>query len=227
MGLMVQSTAVTFGAIGTPILIGVNNGLAAGFGGQGEKDVFLQAVTTQAAAIHAVIGTFIPWFMVVMTIFVFGKREDWKKSITIAPFAIFCGLAFTIPYLCTAVFLGPEFPSLLGAMVGLGIVVFAVKRKLLLPKDTWDFPPADRWKSSWSGQVAMGKAGPGSSTPMSVYKAWMPYVLVSILLIATRLPSLGIGPYLQSLKLRSEEHTSELQSLMRISYAVFCLNKKK
>src|SRR3546814_5420835 len=27
-------------------------------------------------------------------------------------------------------------------------------------------------------------------------------------------------------KLRSEEHTSELQSLMRISYAVFCLKKK-
>src|SRR3546814_1943720 len=28
-------------------------------------------------------------------------------------------------------------------------------------------------------------------------------------------------------RLRSEEHTSELQSLMRISYAVFCLNKKQ
>src|SRR3546814_6747914 len=28
-------------------------------------------------------------------------------------------------------------------------------------------------------------------------------------------------------KARSEEHTSELQSLMRISYAVFCLKKKK
>src|SRR3546814_8733293 len=28
-------------------------------------------------------------------------------------------------------------------------------------------------------------------------------------------------------KLRSEEHTSELQSLMRISYAVFCLKQKK
>src|SRR3546814_8609938 len=27
--------------------------------------------------------------------------------------------------------------------------------------------------------------------------------------------------------IRSEEHTSELQSLMRISYAVFCLNKNK
>src|SRR3546814_3419020 len=31
----------------------------------------------------------------------------------------------------------------------------------------------------------------------------------------------------ESAKWRSEEHTSELQSLMRISYAVFCLKKKK
>src|SRR3546814_7276785 len=30
-----------------------------------------------------------------------------------------------------------------------------------------------------------------------------------------------------SMRFRSEEHTSELQSLMRISYAVFCLKKKK
>src|SRR3546814_7499502 len=37
------------------------------------------------------------------------------------------------------------------------------------------------------------------------------------------LPSLRSGSYLA----RSEEHTSELQSLMRISYAVFCLQKKK
>src|SRR3546814_8605813 len=31
----------------------------------------------------------------------------------------------------------------------------------------------------------------------------------------------------RALSMRSEEHTSELQSLMRISYAVFCLKKKK
>src|SRR3546814_3851383 len=37
---------------------------------------------------------------------------------------------------------------------------------------------------------------------------------------------LGSGPINPSLR-RSEEHTSELQSLMRISYAVFCLKKKK
>src|SRR3546814_12116481 len=33
--------------------------------------------------------------------------------------------------------------------------------------------------------------------------------------------------HLRRLVIRSEEHTSELQSLMRISYAVFCLKKKK
>src|SRR3546814_3695678 len=35
------------------------------------------------------------------------------------------------------------------------------------------------------------------------------------------------GSALRSGNRRSEEHTSELQSLMRISYAVFCLKKKK
>src|SRR3546814_6263031 len=34
------------------------------------------------------------------------------------------------------------------------------------------------------------------------------------------------GRYFGALPARSEEHTSELQSLMRISYAVFCLKKK-
>src|SRR3546814_5480091 len=39
----------------------------------------------------------------------------------------------------------------------------------------------------------------------------------------------GLGGYVAGIAAlpRSEEHTSELQSLMRISYAVFCLKKKK
>src|SRR3546814_1584167 len=37
----------------------------------------------------------------------------------------------------------------------------------------------------------------------------------------------GVAGKLAHLRPRSEEHTSELQSLMRISYAVFCLKKKK
>src|SRR3546814_8199873 len=42
--------------------------------------------------------------------------------------------------------------------------------------------------------------------------------------VAENLP--GIRLWLDEAALRSDEHTSELQSLMRISYAVFCLKKK-
>src|SRR3546814_8105408 len=43
---------------------------------------------------------------------------------------------------------------------------------------------------------------------------------------ATIARSSVIGTFIGILPARSEEHTSELQSLMRISYAVFCLKKK-
>src|SRR3546814_1748572 len=43
-----------------------------------------------------------------------------------------------------------------------------------------------------------------------------------LLLVLTVVDIRAVGP-----GVRSEEHTSELQSLMRISYAVFCLKKKK
>src|SRR3546814_7274643 len=47
--------------------------------------------------------------------------------------------------------------------------------------------------------------------------------------IASALESLGGEASLPAIydAIRSEEHTSELQSIMRISYAVFCLKKKK
>src|SRR3546814_4381537 len=44
---------------------------------------------------------------------------------------------------------------------------------------------------------------------------------------AFRLDKLTDITIAQGFDIRSEEHTSELQSLMRISYAVFCLKKKK
>src|SRR3546814_3034147 len=49
---------------------------------------------------------------------------------------------------------------------------------------------------------------------------------ISFALPLTRLWDTGIGHHTFRVK-RSEEHTSELQSLMRISYDVFCLKKKK
>src|SRR3546814_10426227 len=56
-------------------------------------------------------------------------------------------------------------------------------------------------------------------------------VQIALQVLALRLGQRVLGEEahraLVFLALRSEEHTSELQSLMRISYAVFCLKKKK
>src|SRR3546814_5574484 len=45
--------------------------------------------------------------------------------------------------------------------------------------------------------------------------------------VLNAVPTEWRGSQISGLYRRSEEHTSELQSLMRISYAVFCLKKKK
>src|SRR3546814_7196653 len=45
--------------------------------------------------------------------------------------------------------------------------------------------------------------------------------------VAERVAEAGLEGLDDEPRARSEEHTSELQSLMRISYAVFCLKKKK
>src|SRR3546814_5186237 len=63
-------------------------------------------------------------------------------------------------------------------------------------------------------QLARHRLNESTQTPMRVYARMMSPCHCSRLRSAAR-------------KVRSEEHTSELQSLMRISYAVFCLKKKK
>src|SRR3546814_2481254 len=52
--------------------------------------------------------------------------------------------------------------------------------------------------------------------------------IAAILALAVEITKIITNYYASSFSIkRSEEHTSELQSLMRISYAVFCLKKKK
>lgn len=200
VGLMVQSTAVTFGAIGTPILVGVSNGISDDVISGASKLAFLQDVTSSAAIIHAMVGTFIPSFMVAIIVWFFGERKDRKKAFTILPFSIFAGLAFTLPYMLTAIIIGPELPSIVGAFTGLIIVNIAIKYKFLLPKDTWDFPERSLWKGSWSGELEIKPEAIAHSS-MNIIRAWMPYLFVVILLVLSRQESLGVGDFLKSFKI--------------------------
>ncbi|GAA0312542.1 L-lactate permease [Psychrobacter aestuarii] len=196
MGMMIQSTPVSFGAVGTPIVIGVEKGLdttaiSAQLAQQGmDWAMFLQLITSQVAIIHGIIGTFMPLFMVMMLTRFFGKNKSWKEGLEILPFAIFAGLTFTIPYVLTGVLLGPEFPSLIGGLVSIAVVIQAAKKGFLLPKTTWDFEPQKFWPSDWMGNLVVKKEDvviDDNSKPMSAVMAWFPYLLVAALLVCSRM----------------------------------------
>ncbi|MFW6200760.1 MAG: L-lactate permease, partial [Gemmatimonadota bacterium] len=157
IGMMIQSTAVTFGAVGTPIMIGVTDGLAgpeldvqlaaAGL----TFDTYRRTIAVYAAGLHAVAGILMPTAMVIMMTRFFGESRSWSEGLRIFPFAVFGGVAFTTPYLLTAIVLGPEFPSLIGGAVGLAVVTWAARRGFLLPDDHWDFPDSAFWPEDWLG----------------------------------------------------------------------------
>ncbi len=192
IGMMIQSTPVSFGAVGTPIIIGVNSGLdkanlSQQLIAQGSSwEQFLQLITSEVAIGHAIVGTLMPLLMVVMMTRFFGQNKSWQEGFAIAPFAIFAGLAFTVPYALTGVFLGAEFPSLIGALVGLIIVVPAAKAGFLMPKKVWDFAPRAQWPSHWLGELTFKQEESQAKHTMSLFRAWGPYLLVAIILVASR-----------------------------------------
>ncbi|AEA85359.1 L-lactate permease [Stutzerimonas stutzeri] len=197
LGMLVQSTPVSFGAVGTPIVVGINSGLdtatiGAQLTAQGSSwSIFLQQITSSVAITHAIVGTVMPLVMVLMLTRLFGKEKSWKAGFEVLPFAIFAGLAFTLPYAATGIFLGPEFPSLLGGLVGLAIVTTAARFKFLTPKTTWDFADAKEWPAEWLGTIEM-KLDDIAARPMSAFRAWLPYVLVGALLVISRVfPQVG------------------------------------
>ncbi|MER2553550.1 MAG: L-lactate permease [Thauera sp.] len=192
LGMMVQSTPVSFGAVGTPIVVGVAGGLdKAGITARLVEDgsnweTFFRLITSEVALTHATIGVLMPLFMCVMLTRFFGRSKSWTEGLSIAPFAIFAGIAFVVPYAMAGVFLGPEFPSMIGALVGLLIVVPAAKAGFLVPKTVWDFADAREWPASWIGDIEIKLDSLTARAPMSIFVAWLPYVLLGGLLVLSR-----------------------------------------
>lgn len=198
VGLIIQSTPVSFGAVGTPILVGVAGGLDADLArsymaveGWGFRD-YLEHVAVRVAIIHAVAGTLIPLIVAAMLTRFYGERRSFREGLAVWPFALFAAVSFTMPYVTCAVLLGPEFPSLVGGAVGLAIVVTAARHGWLVPRRLWDFPPRGTWRADWIGRLEEATAHPGGSS-VSTARAWLPYGVVAALLLVTRLPWLGVG----------------------------------
>lgn len=191
-GMMVQSTPVSFGAVGTPIVVGITGGL-----NQDEIaekllltgsnwDTVYRLITLEVAIIHAMIGFLMPLLMCMMLTRFFGQNKSWTEGLAIAPFALFAGLAFVIPYALAGIFLGPEFPSIIGALTGLLIVIPAARAGFLVPEQRWDFPDPGKWPAEWLGSIETRLTPLIEKSSVSIVSAWIPYVLLACTLILTR-----------------------------------------
>ena len=206
VALIANSTAVVFGAVGIPVSLGIDAGL------EGAPIVdnyiaqlgisyaeYFERIVVRAGVFNSIVGTLIPLFMVTCLTRYFGQRKSWWEGLAVWQFALFAGVAFTIPSTLTAVFLGPEFPSLIGGLVGLVIVVSAAQRGFLTPKQVWDFPAAEAWEDGWMGSIRA--AINNEVREMTLFKAWIPYVLVGLFLVLSRIPFLPFQGLLRAVKL--------------------------
>lgn len=183
LALVADSSAVSFGAVGTPVLVGIGQGL------ENPSDQLVQQIAIQAITIDIFVASFLPLIMITMLTRFFGENKSWKEGLVLWPFALFSGLAFTLPAYVVAVFLGPEFPSIFGGLIGLIIVISAVKIKFLIPKKVWGF----------GNEIAEPLNYAEKHTKLSLFQAWLPYILVALLLVLTRLEFLPLKSMLNSI----------------------------
>lgn len=195
VGLIIQSTPVSFGAVGTPMVLGVGSGMDENSLGLQERlaelgmtyPEYVAGIGVQTALIHMVAGLLIPLILAVLLTGFFGERRSFVEGLKIWPFALYASLAVTIPSVTVAYLLGPEFPSLIGGLVGLTVVMLTSSRGFLMPKEIFDFGPRASWEERWMGRIAPGGVKESEPGSITLVRAWSPYVILATLLVLTRI----------------------------------------
>ena len=210
-GMIIQSTPVSFGAVGTPIKVGVSNGLSVdsspaegashklstdlgveGYGtaaGFENGEVFLADIGLKVATLHALTGLLVPLLLCGLLTRFYGVNRSFLEGLRIWKFALFAALAMIVPYWLVAWLLGPEFPSLVGGLVGLFIVITTARSGFLVPtpEKAWDFGTRDQWSPDWVGSLQIPVEDQDDNRrQIGIFHAWAPYIMVGLLLVLTR-----------------------------------------
>ena len=184
VALIYNSTPVSYGAVGTPTNTAATVVKAQVESLGGDAEVFRMALTKYTAIGHSVACLFIIFIGVFVMCRFFGKNKKGSDAFAVLPFCLFTAVTFDVFYLVFAFVFGPEFPSLIGAICTLFIVIFTSKKGFLMPKTVWDFDTKDNWDKSW---LSTQEVKEDVDNGMSMIRAWVPYLLIAGLLVATRL----------------------------------------
>lgn len=207
--LLLDSTPVSFGAAGTPTNAAaevLKDTLPAL--GVTDLDLWKQDLSFVSALGLAVGAFVIIWLVIGIVTKQYGKNKSFSDVFPVIPFCLFTAAVFSVFYLAFAKFVGAELTSLAAAAVTIFVTIGAAKSGFLMPKTIWRFPGSEVKTKSSGGQ--------SNTHSMSLLKAWTPYLLVTLWLVATRIPQLGIKPYMSVPKI-------EITNIMGVAGADFTL----
>ncbi|MCA9670309.1 MAG: L-lactate permease, partial [Myxococcales bacterium] len=148
--LVFNSFPVTFGSVGTPVLLGLEYARpvaeAAGIG----ATAFNHGVGRWAALLHAPMIVLLPLLMLALLTRGFGERRRFGEGLGAWRIALLGSLCFGVPYVALALLAGPEFPSLVGGLLGLGGVIIGARSGLVAPRgEPWTFGASSSWPEDW------------------------------------------------------------------------------
>jgi lactate permease len=195
VALIYNSTPVVFGAVGTPTNTAATVVSQSVTELGGDTEAYRMALTKFSAISQATCGLFIVCIGLFVMCKLFGKNRSGKDAIAALPFALFAAIVFDVFFLIMAIFFGPEFPSLVGAILALFVVIVAARKGFLCPKTVWDFESREQWDASWLSKQEVKQ---DVDNGMSAVLAWTPYILVALILVATRLNWFGLKTLLTS-----------------------------
>jgi lactate permease len=192
LALIADAAPVSFGALGTPVLVGLTQGLAP------QAQHWVAHTYPLAIGIDLLAASGLPLLMLGILTRYFGAAASWREGLALWPLALAAGVAFTLPAWVLARTLGPEFPSVLGALVGLMALVLMIRAGIWQPSVVWRLP-----EQSSPGLQAALPALPTVVVP-GLWRSWAPYAGLLILLLLTRLDSLPLKGWLQGVAWRWE-----------------------
>ena len=193
VALIYDSAAVSFGAVGTPVNTSMSQLKDTLASGGIDFGAYQSELTLWSAIPHMVFAIFLPFVGIAVLTKFFGKERSFKPAFEVLPFAVFAGLSFAVPYVLIAAVLGPEFPSLFSAIIGLVITILAAKAGFLVPKKAWTFADEAEWDDSWKSKVSSkSNEEAEDEKTMPLILAWMPYVIIAVLLVITRIDAIGL-----------------------------------
>ncbi|MBR2344622.1 MAG: L-lactate permease [Lentisphaeria bacterium] len=192
--LICNTLPVPFAAAGLPVIssLGTLTDRIA-LTGMSESE-FNHAVFDKLTAISGLSGLFIPLLAISLMILLSKRPGKLRSIIQITPLALFSAAAYILPWRLTALYIGPELPSMIGAIICFPAILLCIKWRIMIPKEVWDFHDNEKHVINTVQQ--------NDSPLMPSWQAWMPYIVLAGGLLILRFPLLPFKELLNSVTLK-------------------------